>query len=132
MKTSSILKKISVTILCVSLFGITMLPAIGNARNAVPQQVVNPVSFASKKNVEIYKSDVSGSSYGWKVILFIRISRPDYNEAVNNLWKNAGIPSAERDKYQLVNIREQTGTDWGVIVCGQNYLTVTADIAEDH
>jgi hypothetical protein len=91
--------------------------------------VVNPVSF-SGKDISVYKSAVSGSSYGWKILLAFKISSPSYNEALDNLWKNAGIPKADRGKYELVNIRQATGTEWGIIVCGQNYLTVKADIID--
>ncbi|HJO93291.1 MAG TPA: hypothetical protein QF753_07820 [Victivallales bacterium] len=89
--------------------------------------VVNPVSFAGK-DISIYKSAVSGSSYGWKILVAFKISSPSYNEAVDNLWKNAGIPESERSKYELVNIRQAIGTEWGILLCGQNYLTVKADI----
>jgi hypothetical protein len=130
MKINSICRKVVISALCLSLFSIVTLPSTAYARRTpVVPQVINPVSFETNKNVKIYKSNVSGSSYGWKLLLVIKISRPEYNEAVNNLWKNAGILDSERDKYQLVNIRQEQGTAWGIIICGQNYLTVTADVA---
>ncbi|MCP4181632.1 MAG: hypothetical protein GY756_28030 [bacterium] len=89
--------------------------------------VVNPVSFVGK-DISIYKSAVSGSSYGWKLLCAIKLSSPSYTDAINNLWENAGVPESERAKYELVNIRQSTGTEWGIGLCGQNYLTVKADI----
>ena len=130
MKVKSNLKKFVVSAFCFSLLGIAMLSSTAYARRAAPTQIVNPVSFETNKNVKVFKSNVSGTSYGWKILIAIRISRPGYNEAVNKLWENADIPVSERTKYQLVNIRQEEGTDWGIMICGQNYLTVTADIAE--
>jgi hypothetical protein len=101
---------------------------IARRRRAIPR-IINPVSFNSK-NIEIYLSCVSGRSYGWKLLCALALSRPDYNTAIKNLWKNSGIPIAEQSKYELVNIREIKGTEWGVIVTGQDYLTVIADIGK--
>ncbi len=130
MGIKSICKKVAVSALCVSLLSIAVLPSITYARRAQNQpEVVNPVSFETNRSVKVYKSNISGSSYGWKLLLVIKISRPSYNEAVDDLWNNAGIPKADRTKYELVNIRQEQGTAWGVIVCGQNYLTIIADIA---
>ena len=134
MKINSVCKKVTLLALCVSLLSIIMLPSetfAGRRRAAADQApVVNPVSFRTDGKVKLYQSNVSGSSYGWKILLFIKISTPNYNEAVDNLWENAGIPEGERHKYQLVNIRQTVGTAWGIILCGQNYLTVIADVAQ--
>ncbi len=133
MSINSVWKKVTISALCFSLLSIAMLPSMtyaGRSRAAPAQApVINPVTFETNREVKVYRSNVSGSSYGWKIILFIKISSPDYNDAVNDLWENAGVSEADRGKYQLVNIRQTVGTSWGIILCGQNYLTVTADVA---
>ncbi|HJO93964.1 MAG TPA: hypothetical protein QF753_11225 [Victivallales bacterium] len=99
------------------------------ARERVAPQIINPVSFTNK-DLEISQSCIAGSSYAWKLFCVIPLGRPDYNVAVKDLWKNSRIPKSEQSEYELVNIRTMRGTEWGVVVTGQTYLTVVADIAK--
>ncbi len=108
------------------ILGLCFISTVGYARE-VYGPVVNPLTFQGK-DTRVYMSSASGTSYGWKILCIFRVSRPGYEAAINKLWKNAGIPNSDKRKYRLVNIRESTGTDWGVILFGQNYLTVNADI----
>jgi len=78
---------------------------------------------------EMVVSTVTGTSYGWDV-LFIKIIGANYSEAVQNLWDNSGIPAEQRMNYRLENLRVEKGTSWGVIVVGQLYLTVSADLVK--
>lgn len=95
-------------------------------------QVVNPITYSvSTQKMNFYKSEVSGTSYGWKIAVAIEIIAPSYQEAMQKLWENSGIPSSEQKNYTLVNIKETRGTAWGAIIVGQNYLTITADIVKD-
>ncbi|HJO92984.1 MAG TPA: hypothetical protein QF753_06270 [Victivallales bacterium] len=117
-------------ILMISLaISICFLTETSIARSRTIGPIINPVTFTGR-DINICRSSISGSSYGWKVLCAIPLSTPDYNTAVNNLWKNSGIPKSERGNYELVNIRETKGTDWGIIITGQDYLNVTADIVQ--
>ncbi|MCP4178390.1 MAG: hypothetical protein GY756_11540 [bacterium] len=92
-----------------------------------PAPILNPVNLHSK-NVHTYKSYVSGSSYSWKLLCAIPLSRPSHKTAIKNLWKNSGISKTDQNKYDLVNIRTTRGTDWSIVWCGEDYLTITASI----
>jgi hypothetical protein len=95
----------------------------------IPTEVKNPVKFPDK-SYEIYAKDVTGMSYGWKLFSCIPIGHTKYTEAIDEIWKKSELPISKRQGYTLVNIKQRYGTDWGIIVIGQNYLSVTADIVK--
>ena len=85
--------------------------------------------LSNPDNYIILKGNAIGSSYGWDFCL-LKIVGTNYADAIEDLWKKSGIPSSERGQCSLVNIRSAKGTLWGVILIGQTYLTVTADIVK--
>jgi hypothetical protein len=85
--------------------------------------------LSNPDNYVILKGNAVGTSYGWDFCL-LKIVGINYAEAIEDLWKNSGIPANERGQCSLVNIRSAKGTYWGVIIIGQTYLTVTADIVK--
>ena len=95
----------------------------------VPKEKQHPVNFPSKEYT-LYAKDVSGICYSWKLLTCIPISTPRYSEAINEIWDKSEIPMKDRKNYVLVNIKQRYGTDWSILLIGENYLSVTADIAE--
>jgi len=92
-------------------------------QNAFQQQL------ADTNNYVVIKGNAVGTSYGWSVCL-IKVVGASYSQAIDNLWENAGISDSDRAGCSLVNIKVDKGTAWGVIVVGQTYITVTADIVK--
>lgn len=86
----------------------------------------NPAATTPK---EMVLSTLTGTSYGWDVC-FIKVIGVNYSEAVQNLWENSGIPAEQRMNYRLENVRVEKGTSWGIILVGQPYLTVSADLVK--
>ena len=79
---------------------------------------------------KIYKSDVTGASYGWKFLCFLAISTPNYAESLDKMWSESGIQISERKNYKIVNLNENWGTSWTILLIGQNYLKLTGDIVK--
>ena len=121
-KTKSIVKALT---LVFSLLTILMVSGCIH----VPRDTQRPVSFPSEAYA-LYAKDISGMSYGWKIACCIPAANPKYAEAVDSIWQQSQIPMSERKDYTLVNVKQRYGTDWSVLLVGQNYLSVTADIAK--
>jgi hypothetical protein len=121
-KTNSIVKTLT---LIFSLLTILMMSSCIH----VPRDTQCPVTFPSKE-YSLYATDISGMSYGWKLFCCIPAGNPKYVKTIESIWKKSEIPMSERKNYTLVNIKQRYGTDWSVLLIGQNYLSVTADIAK--
>ncbi len=92
-------------------------------QNAFQQQL------ADTNNYAVVKWSAVGTSYGWSVC-FIKVVGFSYSQAIENLWENSGISASDRVGCSLVNIKVDKGTYWGVILIGQTYITVTADVVK--
>lgn len=96
---------------------------------------INPVAKAYEKHINdpnnytVLLGHAEGTSYGWN-FCFFKVVGVSYSEAVKNLWKNSSLTPEERSGCTLVNVKKHKGTYWSVLVTGQTYMTVTADVVK--
>jgi hypothetical protein len=104
--------------------------SLGSGCTWFTYKVGEQMSFPNSKYTS-FISNIYGKSYGWKFICFFPLATPNYGKALEDLWKNSEIPMSERKYYKIVNMEENWGTSWTILLIGQNYLTVTGDIVEN-
>ena len=112
------------SLITVSLIALTWLSSSCRHHEAT---IENPANLA---NYTVVDGHAQGKAYGWDVLL-IKVAECQYADAVQNLWENSGLSPEEQAKCTLVNIQVQKGTEWGIILVGQTYISVEADIVKN-